>query len=96
MGQGLQRVVRMYGGLSVFNNQDMVVYGPNTSSDLTTAGLQPNDSIQIVGGQRPFAGRIVRIMDDKIAIVVRLFHTSGKLSKPYKVHISAIERIPKE
>ncbi len=74
-------------------SEETVTYGPNTDETLTTTGLNNNQEIRLVSGRQPFKGKIVRVLDPKIAIVIREFPTSGKWSKPFKAHISAIERV---
>jgi len=95
MGRGLQRVAEICGGLTVITNrggkEDSVVYGPYQDDARTTKDLKAQQDIKLVGGKKPFDGKVVRVIDDKIILVVRRFPTSGKMSKPYKAHISAIE-----
>lgn len=99
MGDGLKRIAQQLGGLKVTSNrsgeEDTVVYGPNTDDNLTTDGLVSNQEVRLLSGKRPFRAKIVRVLDDKLAMVIREFPTSGKWSKPFKAHISAIERVEK-
>lgn len=91
MGRGLQRVAELCGGFKVISGDDSVIYGPNTDDNLTTSGLFNGQEIRIISGRHPFRGRVVRVLDQEIALITREFPTSGKWSKPYKAHISAIE-----
>ena len=74
-------------------SEETIAYGPNTDESLVTTGLNNNQEIRLVSGRHPFKAKIVRVLDPKFAIVIREFPTSGKWSKPFKAHISAIERL---
>lgn len=73
------------------NSDDLIVYGPNLDDSRTTAGLRSGQDIKILNKLRQFDGRVVRVINDKIIVIVRRFNTSGKFSKPYRAHISAVK-----
>lgn len=91
MGRGLEKIVKMLGGMVVRSGNDTVKYGPHTEDGRTTDGLRPGDMVRIVCG-RPVDAKVIRVVDGQIALVARIFSTSGKASRPYKAHVSAIER----
>lgn len=92
MGRSPDKIVKPTGSVTVRASDDVIAYGPNTDESLTTDGLVSNQDIKILSGRKPFNGKVIRVIDDKIVLVIREFSTSCKWSKPFKAHISAIER----